>query len=68
MLTHKCECGKVSYCSDACKTKDFLYHSDKCDKVTDETEEVQFTINENSKQGLCGLHNLGNTCYLNSAL
>ena len=48
-LTHKCECQKVSYCSEACKTKDFLYHSDRCEKVTEDTEEVQITLNDNSK-------------------
>ena len=45
-----------------------MYHSDRCEKQSEEIEEVQFTLKENSREGLTGLHNLGNTCYMNSAL
>lgn len=50
--------------------KDKKFHIDKCSAqaddqlVVDEFEES----NENSMNGLVGLTNLGNTCYMNSSI
>lgn len=67
-LTSYCVCKKVGYCNDECKTKDRRFHSMKCDRADEEEEEKDYKITTESRLGLTGLSNLGNTCFMNSAL
>ena len=70
LLTKVCECKQVSYCSQECLEKDVHWHKKYC--------EFENTISLNnfklvekqvkSQHGLVGIANLGNTCYLNSAV
>lgn len=67
-LTSYCVCKKVGYCNEECRFKDRRFHSMKCDKADEEEEEKESKFTEESRFGLTGLSNLGNTCFMNSAL
>ena len=66
ILSFKCSCNKRKYCSEECKINDFTSHFKNCPENCLELCELKRT--EISKLGLCGLKNLGNTCYMNTAL
>lgn len=63
-------CGDVFYCSDTCAQRDDYYHSSRCTKPLENENNmiVNFELKEDSIKGLCGLKNLGNSCYFNSAI
>ena len=70
ILTYPCECREVWYCNKQCYQKDRHFHERDCKalfKLQLEAED-KLEKNENSKNGLVGLSNLGNTCYMNTSL
>ena len=70
ILTYPCECKEVWYCNKQCYQKDRHFHERDCKalfKLQLEAED-KLEKNENSKNGLVGLSNLGNTCYMNTSL
>ena len=70
ILRVECKCKRVRYCDEACRQKDEHFHLRNCSAAAD-NELKQVTIAKrarNTKDGLVGLQNLGNTCYMNSSL
>lgn len=71
-LYYHCSCRIVSYCSIECKYNDFLGHRAFCDKISDDVNDVLNDLKnyEGSEinNGLMGLRNIGNSCYLNCLL
>ena len=58
----------VAYCSAECQSNDYSYHEPKCSNPIDPDKDRVWELSENSKKGIIGLRNLGNTCYMNSGL
>lgn len=67
ILKAACQCKKVFYCNLECLRKDRGYHLPKCEYEND-ISNVTFEQEPNAKKGVVGLNNLGNTCFMNSAL
>jgi len=65
-LVCSCSCELVSYCSEQCRDSDKAFHSQICPHVG--IGEVKIAKKMDAKNGVVGLANMGNTCYLNSAL
>lgn len=65
-----CKCKNVRYCDEDCLERDKRFHVEKCSAMADgelQQDDME-AATEGSKQGLVGLANLGNTCYLNSSI
>jgi len=65
-LIFNCSCEKKFYCSKKCRNKDFPKHYKDCEKICLEPSFDRKNIF--SVESNCGLKNLGNTCYMNTAL
>lgn len=63
-----CVCKEVWYCSETCKVRDSNYHENNCKKRFEVQDNNVMTYTQNSKRGLVGLQNLGNTCFMNTSL
>jgi len=64
-----CVCKRVRYCDEDCLEKDKRFHTPNCSAQADgELNAVQMQKSRNAKDGLVGLSNLGNTCYMASSL
>lgn len=70
MLRVQCLCKRVRYCKERCREKDEHFHMPNCSAQAD-AELSQVKLNKrsaDSKNGVVGLSNLGNTCFMNSSL
>ncbi|CAD8044127.1 unnamed protein product [Paramecium primaurelia] len=74
-----CECRSVKYCNETCQANDLKNHQDVCKKIMEKDSLINqlakkykvrppAKIIKNSAKGICGLSNLGNTCFMNSSL
>ena len=72
LLTY-CECLKKYYCSLNCKSLDKIYHEDECQYslsnfFISKSNQITKPFMKESSIGLKGIRNIGNTCYMSTAL
>jgi len=65
-LMISCSCQKIIYCSEECQLKDKINHNQVCMNIG--VGNIYIVKKPLAKNGIVGLSNIGNTCYLNSAL
>ncbi len=68
VLSVKCACKKVAYCSTDCLNKDKRFHFKNCPRAGEDVDNEILKSNPSSVNGRSGLQNLGNTCFMNSGL
>ena len=70
-LTVHCDCGHKHYCSTECQVDDQVFHYKSCELAFESVDDKEYEkkkIVEVGNKSLCGLKNLGNTCYMNSSV
>ena len=73
ILPFYCECQKRYYCSLSCKFHDKIYHEDECqyslaNYFMSMSQQITKPFMKESLIGLKGIRNIGNTCYMSTAL
>ena len=73
ILAVSCECLKKYYCSYKCKNDDKKFHEDECQySLTNYfmtmSQQICKAVMKESSIGLKGIRNIGNTCYMSTAL
>jgi hypothetical protein len=70
VLKTVCICKRVRYCNKICMKKDIQWHEPKCSAKNAKGLDVAAIIEKaaDATMGVCGLSNLGNTCYMASSL
>ena len=73
IMTKSCECEKKYYCSEKCKNLDKKYHEEECSELLlkyflDINKSKSNIITGESLIGIKGIRNIGNTCYMNTAI
>ena len=56
------------YCSAQCRCDDQYWHYKACSKAYDSSDDEEYQDKKKPGLSLCGLKNLGNTCYMNSSI
>ena len=67
-LIIQCRCEEVQYCGEECMKKDERFHVDKCNAPIDLGHDGPFEKKDRARNGLTGLQNLGNTCFMSSSI
>jgi len=69
VLKYACICDNAYYCSKRCMEDNIIFHEKDC-RLYHYKKKVKSSINKcaNSVMGVCGLKNLGNTCFMNSGI
>ena len=62
-------CGVAKYCNKDCQRTHWAYHKKMCPGLKEKKEKGKLDVNAlDSAWGRVGLNNLGNTCFMNSAV